>query len=67
MRFWSMIISSAALFGLAMAAQAGMTVGLAAMEPAPVTLVVLGLSALGAAVCSPGLAPASVAERARRR
>ncbi|MBV8682521.1 MAG: hypothetical protein JO111_06585 [Caulobacteraceae bacterium] len=67
MRFWSMIISSAALFGLAMAAQAGMTVGLAATKAAPLTLLVLGLSSLGAAVCGAQSAPARVAQRAPRR
>jgi hypothetical protein len=66
MRFWSMIISSVALFGLAMAAQAGMTVGLATLELAPVTFVVLGLTSLGAAVCEPRLAPARVVQRRSR-
>lgn len=67
MLFWSMIISSVALFGLALAAQAGMTAGLAAVAPAPLTFLVLGLGALGVAVCQPALAPAPVAQRRARR
>lgn len=67
MRFWSMIISAAALFGLAMAAQAGMTVGLAATTAAPLTFLVLGLSSFGAALCQPAPAPVPVAQRRPRR
>jgi len=67
MYFWSMIISSAALFVLAAAAGAGMTVGLAASEGATWVFLVLGFSSLGAAVGQPRLAPAPVAQRSQRR
>ncbi|HEY2052281.1 MAG TPA: hypothetical protein VGH03_23300 [Caulobacteraceae bacterium] len=66
MLFWSMIISSVALFGLATAANAGMTVGLAASEGATWTFLALGLSALGAAVSQPRMAPAPAPARQRR-
>jgi hypothetical protein len=58
MYFWSMIISSVALFGLATAANAGMTVSWAASQPAIWTFLALGLVSLGAAVAQPRLAPA---------
>jgi cell division protein FtsW (lipid II flippase) len=67
MCFWSMIISSVALFVLAAAANAGMTVGLAASEGATWVFLALGLSSLGVAVGQPRLAPAPVAQRTSSR
>ena len=67
MRFWSLIISSAALFGLVTAAGAGRTVAWVASEPATLAFVVLGLSTLAAAICQPDLEPVAIAERRARR
>ncbi|HEY1930081.1 MAG TPA: hypothetical protein VGG92_21630 [Caulobacteraceae bacterium] len=67
MRFWSLIISSASLFGLVTAASAGRTVAWAASEPATLAFVMLGLCTLAAAVCQPRLAPMAVAEQRARR
>lgn len=67
MFFWSMIISSAALFVIAAAANAGRTVGLANFDGATWVYLALGLSSLGAAVSQPRLAPAPVAQRTSRR
>jgi len=67
MRFWSLIISSAALFGLVTAASAGRTVAWAASEPATLAFVMLGLCALAAAVSQPRLAPVAITERHARR
>ncbi|MBV8684344.1 MAG: hypothetical protein JO111_15820 [Caulobacteraceae bacterium] len=66
MRFWLLTISSAAFFGLATTASAGITVGVATTALAPLGLVALGLTFLTAAVCQPGLAPAPVAQRRSR-
>jgi hypothetical protein len=67
MRFWCLIISSAALFGLVTAASAGRTVAWAASEPATLAFVTLGLCTLAAAICQPRLAPVAVVQRRARR
>jgi hypothetical protein len=67
MRFWFLIISSAALFGLVAAAGAGKTAAWTASAPATLAFVMLGLCTLTAAICQPRLAPVAVAQHRVRR
>ncbi|HEY2052282.1 MAG TPA: hypothetical protein VGH03_23305 [Caulobacteraceae bacterium] len=67
MRFWSLIISSASLFGLVAAAYDGITVAWVASAPATLAFVVLGLCTLIAATCQPTLTPAPAPIPARQR